>query len=139
MRKLWTGLALAAAFAAGYLASLHQGASTAGDKSTPPAGKIGHMVYFTLKDNSPAAKQKLVDACKKYLSKHEGEAYFAAGTLAEGLKRDVNVLDWDVALHLVFANMKAHDAYQTAERHTRFIDENKENWKQVRVFDSVID
>src|SRR5580692_7883543 len=37
---------------------------------------LAHMVYFSLKDNSPAAAQKLVDACNKYLSKHEGEVYF---------------------------------------------------------------
>ena len=28
---------------------------------------IVHDVFFELKDNSPAAKKKLVDACKKYL------------------------------------------------------------------------
>jgi len=33
------------------------------------------MVYFTLKDNSPEAAQKLVDALQKYLSKHEGEVF----------------------------------------------------------------
>ena len=37
------------------------------------------MVYFTLKDNSPAAKKKLVDACKKYLKDHDGTVYFSAG------------------------------------------------------------
>jgi hypothetical protein len=101
--------------------------------------KVAHMVYFTLKDNSPEAKKKLVDACKKYLTRHPGEVYFAAGTLAESLKRPVNVVDWDVGLHIVFADMKAHDAYQDAKRHQQFIDENKENWKQVRVFDSLVD
>ena len=35
------------------------------------AGNIGHMVYFSLKDNSADAKQKLVDACKKHLGDHE--------------------------------------------------------------------
>ena len=97
------------------------------------------MVYFTLKDNSADAKKKLVDACKKHLTKHPGEVYFAAGTLAESLKREVNVRDWDVGLHIVFANIKAHDQYQTAKRHDQFIEENKDNWKSVRVFDSLVD
>lgn len=98
-----------------------------------------HNVFFKLKDNSPEARQKLVAACKKYLTKHPGEVYFAAGTLAEGLKREVNVRDWDVGLHIVFKDQAAHDQYQDAERHKQFIDENKENWAGVRVFDSVVD
>jgi hypothetical protein len=99
---------------------------------------IVHNVYFSLKDNSAAAKDKLVAACKKYLTKHPGEVFFAAGTLAEELNRPVNDRDFDVALHIVFQDRKAHDQYQDAPRHNQFIDENKENWKKVRVFDSVV-
>jgi hypothetical protein len=99
---------------------------------------IAHMVYFKLKDNSTAEKEKLVAACKRYLSKHEGTVYFSAGILAEDFKREVNVRDWDVALHLVFKNKAAHDKYQDHERHLKFIEENKGNWEKVRVFDSVV-
>jgi len=99
---------------------------------------LGHMVYFSLKDKSPAAKQKLVDACKKYLSKHEGVVFFAAGILADDLNRSVNDREWDVALHLVFKNRAAHDKYQEHPDHQKFIDENKENWARVRVFDSYV-
>ena len=45
---------------------------------------------------------------------------------------------FDVALHVVFADKAAHDAYQTVEDHLKFIEENKANWKQVRVFDSYV-
>jgi hypothetical protein len=99
---------------------------------------LAHMVYFTLKDKSAEGKEKLVAACKKYLNKHPGTVYFSAGTLAEDLKREVNDRDFDVALHLVFKNRAAHDQYQTAKRHEQFIEENKENWTKVRVFDSVV-
>src|SRR5438094_7033667 len=57
-----------------------------------------HSVYFTLKDRTPAARKKLVQACKKYLSKHPGEVSFTVGTVCEDLKRPVNDLDFDVAL-----------------------------------------
>lgn len=97
-----------------------------------------HNVYFSLKDNSADAKNKLVDACKKYLTKHPGEVHFGAGTRAEDLNREVNDRDFDVSLHIVFQDKEAHDKYATAERHLKFIDENKDNWKKVRVFDSVI-
>ncbi len=99
---------------------------------------IAHMVYFSLKDNSADAKAKLVAACKKYLSKHPGEVFFAVGTLVEDLKRPVNDRDFDVALHIVFSDRAAHDTYQDAPRHKQFIEENKENWKKVRVFDSTV-
>lgn len=100
---------------------------------------LSHDVYFTLKDNSPEAKKKLVAACKKYQSGHEGEVFFAAGPLAESLKREVNDLQFDVALHIVFKDIASHDKYQDAKRHQQFIDENKDNWKKVRVFDSVVE
>src|SRR5262245_17502942 len=76
---------------------------------------LSHDVYFSLKDNSPEAKKKLVAACKKYLSGHPGEVFFAAGTLAESLKREVNDLQFDVALHIVFKDIASHDKYQEAK------------------------
>ena len=64
--------------------------------------------------------------------------FFAAGTLCEDLKREVNDRDFDVALHLVFKDKAAQDQYQTAPRHEQFIKENKGNWTKVRVFDSYV-
>lgn len=97
---------------------------------------LAHMVYFTLKDNSPEAIQRLVEACHKYLSGHPGTVLFAAGTLTPDLAREVNDRGFDVALQVVFENRAAHDAYQIAERHLQFIGENKSNWSRVRVFDA---
>ncbi len=101
-------------------------------------GNIGHMVYFSLKDNSVEARQKLVAACKKYLTEHDGTVYFSAGVIADDFKRDVNDRDFDVALHLVFKDKAAHDKYQDHARHAKFIEENKDNWKKVRVFDTIV-
>jgi len=97
-----------------------------------------HNVYFTLKDDSAEAQQKLVAACNKYLTGHPGTVFFAAGTLVEELKREVNDRDFHVGLHIVFENKAAHDRYQTDERHEKFIEENKANWKKVRVFDTYV-
>jgi hypothetical protein len=98
--------------------------------------RLVHDVYFTLNDNSEANRTKLVNDCYKYLSKHPGVVCFAAGGRVEEHKRDVNIRDWDVGLHIVFENKNYHDQYQKASDHYKFIDENKENWKSVRVFDS---
>src|SRR5260370_39601326 len=86
---------------------------------------LAHNVYFSLKDNSAEAKKKTVDACRKYLSKHPDEVFFAAGTLAEELNRPVNDREFDVALHIVFKDKEAHDKYQEDQRHKDFIEENK--------------
>src|SRR5690606_12536960 len=99
---------------------------------------LAHNVYFTLKDPSAEARQAMVASCHKYLTGHEGTVFYAAGGLEKDLARDVNDRSFHVALHLVFANRKAHDAYQAAERHTQFIEENRSNWAKVRVFDSVV-
>jgi hypothetical protein len=100
---------------------------------------LSHMVYFTLKDRSPAAIEKMVAACHKYLNNHPGTVFFAAGTLAKEYNRPVNQTDYDIALNVVFDSREAHDAYQTAPRHQQFIDENKPNWERVRVFDADVE
>lgn len=99
---------------------------------------LAHNVYFTLFDGSEAAADKLVDACHKYLKEHPGVVFFAAGKVAMELARPVNDRMFQVALHVVFSDQAAHDAYQTAEDHLTFIEENKAGWKQVRVFDSLV-
>ena len=121
--------------AAGYFAFLGPNPTEAGKKGDT---MLSHDVYFALTDNSPKARQTLVDSCKKYLSKHPGEVFFAVGTLADDFKRDVNDRGFDVALHIVFQDRAAHDKYQDAERHKQFIEEGKANWKKVRVFDSYV-
>lgn len=103
------------------------------------AGRLlAHNVFFTLHDRSEAARDRLIRSCQKHLATHAGVVFFACGGLAADLRRDVNDLGFDVALHVVFADRAAHDAYQTTPAHLRFIEENKADWKQVRVFDSVV-
>ena len=98
-----------------------------------------HNVFFTLNDSSPAQAATLVQECRKYLEGHDGMVAFSAGTRAEGCERDVNDVLFQVSLHVVFADRKSHDAYQTTARHKEFVSRNKANWKTVRVFDSSIE
>ena len=100
---------------------------------------LAHDVYFSLKDNSPQAKEKLIAACKKYLTDHPGTVRFAVGPIADEMKRDVNDQDFDVALHLVFKNKEAYDQYEKSERHLKFKEEAQDNRKKVRVFDSYLE
>jgi hypothetical protein len=98
---------------------------------------LAHMVYFTLKDRSPQAVEAQVTACHKYLSGHPGQEHFSVGTHVADLTREVNQ-DFDVALNVVFASRKAHDDYQSAEKHLQFIAECRPGWAQVRVYDSYL-
>jgi hypothetical protein len=100
--------------------------------------RLVHDVYFTLNDDSEAARTKLVEDCYKYLSNHPGVVFFAAGELVESHNREVNVRDWHVSLHIVFKTKDCHDRYQNAPDHHKFIELNKDNWSSVRVFDSFI-
>lgn len=97
---------------------------------------LAHHVYFTLKDHSPAAVSRMLDACRKYLTGHPGSLFFTCGTRALAYDRPVNDQDFHVALTIVFRTAGDHDSYQEAPRHAQFIEENKDNWARVRVFDA---
>jgi hypothetical protein len=100
--------------------------------------QLAHMVFFKVKDGSVDGKGKLVAGCHKYLSGHDGTVYYSAGVIADEMRREVNDRDFDVALHLVFENKAAHDKYQKDARHLKFIEENRDLWEGVRVFDSYL-
>ena len=99
---------------------------------------LSHVVYFTLKDRTPAAAAALVAACREHLTGHPGEVAFSAGCCATDYDREVNDRDWDVALTIVFESPAAHDTYQTAPRHKQFIAENAPTLAKVRVFDATL-
>jgi hypothetical protein len=124
------------ALACALIGTLSLGASSA---RAAGGGVLSHDVFFSLKDSSEPAKGKLVAACQKYLTAHEGTVFFSVGILASDLTRDVNDRDFDVALHVTFKDKAAHDKYQEAPRHKQFIEENQGNWKKVRVFDSYVE
>jgi hypothetical protein len=125
------GLLVAVAIA--LAGSLSVGATEAAD-----GPQVAHMVYFKLKDSSGANRAKLAASCKLFLTGHEGTVSFAVGTLAGDLNGPFNDHDFDVSLHLVFVNKEALDKYHSHSRHEKFVEENKETWEKVRVFDSYL-
>jgi stress responsive alpha/beta barrel protein len=108
----------------------------AADQKRGGGPELAHMVFFTLKETSDANREKMVRACKDYLSGHDGVVYFSVGTRNEALEREVNDKEYDVALHLVFKDKAAHDTYQEHARHKKFISDTQSLWSKVRVFDS---
>ena len=134
MRNVVIGLALFALFAS---FALEAGARLAGAAAGP---QLAHMVFFALKDHSKESRERFLASCQKYLADHEGTVYFSVGTIAEDkdVEEPVSVKDFDVALHVVFENKAAKARYLASERHKQFVDENRESFAGVRVFDSFL-
>ena len=108
----------------------------AGEPATAEQALLTHSVFFELTNDDPEAIAALVEGCYKYLAPHDGIVYFSAGARHTDYQREVNDLDFDVALTIVFESTAAQDAYQVTEPHQQFIDTFNENWSSVRVFDS---
>jgi Stress responsive A/B Barrel Domain len=102
--------------------------------------QLAHMVFFALKDHSKESRERFLASCEKYLADHDGTVYFSVGTIAEDkdVQEPVSVKDFDVALHAVFENKAAKARYLESERHKQFVDENRESFAGVRVFDSFL-
>lgn len=105
----------------------------------PAAGTVlSHDLYFQLKDNSPESQQKLVDACKKYLSPHPGIVFFAVGTISD-IKGAFNDRNYDVVCHIVFTDRAALSTYAKTKEHQQFITECSSMFKGLRIFDSMVE
>ena len=133
MRRVWCALLVLAV--AGMGIGFEQKARGADDEKP-----LAHMVFFGLKDRSVESRQKFVESCQKYLSGHEDTVYFSVGVIAEDedVQEPVSVKDFDVALHVVFANKAGKAKYLKSPRHDAFVAENREHFANVKVFDSFL-
>jgi Stress responsive A/B Barrel Domain len=133
MRTVLIPASLVAAMTVALAGSLCVGAT-----KVEESPQVAHTVYFKLKDSSGANRAKLAASCKIHLTGHNGTVSFATGTLAGDLKGPYNDTDFDVSLHLVFVNKEALDKYHEHPRHAKFVEENKESFEKVRVFDAYL-
>ena len=95
-----------------------------------------HNVFFTLKDKSSSAVDRFIADSQTYLAVLPGIISFQCGIRERKLNREVNDLDFDVSLHVLFENKEMHDSYQKASSHDDFVSRNSDNWAKVRVFDT---
>lgn len=121
------------------LAFLALGSCRGLPERAPSAPGVVHSVYFTLKEDTPALRARLVESCYRNLAPIEGITVLVAGPREESLTREANDLDFDIALTIVFRNRSALDVYLPDARHQRLIAENRENLARIRVFDSTTD
>lgn len=93
-----------------------------------------HNVYFWLKEDlGDKAELKFAEGLVALINDPNVESgYF--GKPAD-THRDVIENSYSYGLVLVFNDMAGHDAYQTGAAHRRFLEENREKWNKVLVFD----
>jgi hypothetical protein len=95
-----------------------------------------HHVYFWLNNPDSAEDlKKLIEGLQK-LSKVKTIKMFHIGKPA-GTNRDVIDGSYSVSWLLLFENRVDQDSYQTDPIHLKFIDECKNLWKKVVVYDSI--
>lgn len=131
MTRTWTTLLLLALVA---LLAVDAGAQ----RAAKPGPQLAHMVFFALKDHSEEARAKFVRSCQDNLAGIPGTTYFSVGVVAEDVKEPSSVMDFDVALHVVFESKEAKEAYLVHPDHKKFVEENRAMFAGVRVFDSYL-
>ena len=99
-----------------------------GEVALVPAPSVAHLDALLARRSHADARLVVSGDPRALPASVELSAYRVVehllGVLADELRRDVNDLDFDVGLHVVFADQAAHDAYQVTPEHLRFIDEN---------------
>lgn len=94
-----------------------------------------HCVFFTLKpETTPEQAQELIDGCKT-LKQVPSVRRLDVGLRHPEMKRDVNVLDYEIGLVVYFDDKAGHDLYNTHPIHNAMVDKHKGKWNKVRVFD----
>jgi hypothetical protein len=109
----------------------------AAEKPAKKPPMLAHNVFFSLAENSQAARQAMVEDSHKYLAPIPGIVFYAAGTVSD-VERPVVDRGYDVALHVVFRNKEAMEEYLVHPKHLEYVKKHQPKWKRVRVFDSLV-
>ena len=95
-----------------------------------------HHVYFWLKNNgSKKDKQQLIEGLKKLTDIKTIDLYHIGQPA--GTDRDVIDRSYSLSWMLVFKNKEDQDSYQVDPIHLKFVEECKDLWQKVVVYDSV--
>ena len=95
-----------------------------------------HSVYFRLRDDlTSAERQRFEDGIRSLVAIDSVEH----GYIGEPASTDRAVIerDYSHALILIFADQRAHDAYQAHPVHDRFREQCAGYWSGIRIFDTV--
>jgi hypothetical protein len=82
---------------------------------------FAHMFFFQLSDTSKELVNDFIDLCVKYLSGHPGQEHFSVGCRALEINRNVSAVNFEIAIHMIFTNLKAFEKYSESKKHDEFI------------------
>lgn len=88
-----------------------------------PAKPYTHTTYFELVDSTPYLKERYIKACVEYLSGYEGQIHFSIGYRNLNATRDVNATNFQMVVHMVFAEERYFKLYSNDPKHEQFITE----------------
>jgi hypothetical protein len=94
-----------------------------------------HVVNFWLKSGLDESDRIKFENGVKTLENIKGVKVFNVGKPAS-TDRPVIDRSYDYCLLTVFEDMAAHDYYQEADIHLKFIDDCKHLWEKVLIYDS---
>ncbi|SEJ40275.1 Stress responsive A/B Barrel Domain [Cyclobacterium xiamenense] len=94
---------------------------------------IVHQVFFWL--HRPEQDLNAVwEGCTKIAST-ESVSRYAIGKPANTARREVVDHSFHLSLTVYFDSVEAHDRYQTDPIHLKFVEDHKDKWSQVKVYD----
>jgi hypothetical protein len=97
---------------------------------------MAHIVYFWAKPDLSASDRQKFEAGLNSLLKIKSLKQGHLGKPAATEARDVVDKSFNYTLMLFFDDVKGHDAYQIDPIHLKFVEENKQYWTRVIVYDS---
>ncbi len=96
-------------------------------------GRFIHMVFFWLKPETDIADFQ--QATENFLMQVPEIVNYHLGEPA-GTPREVVNNTYSVSLVVTFASKEDQDIYQKHQAHLKYIEENKDKWTDVKIFDS---
>ena len=96
-------------------------------------GKFVHMVFFWL--NEGVDVQAFMDGTELFLKEVEVVKSYHLGTPAM-TPREVVDNSYSVCLVVTFDSKEDQDIYQEHEAHVKYVEEMKDSWHTVKIFDS---
>lgn len=97
-----------------------------------------HTVFFWLNDSVTNSDKENFEAGMEELGKVPVIVKYDYGKPA-GIERDVVDSSYDYAWIVYFKNAADHDVYQDHPFHLTFIENYRHLWKQVKVYDTMIE
>lgn len=97
------------------------------------SGKFVHMVFFWLKPETDI--KAFMAGTEGFLREVEVVKQYHLGVPAM-TPREVVDNSYSVALVVTFASKEDQDSYQNHPAHVQYVEENKDKWTRVQIYDS---